>query len=143
MFDTIPQDTSVDANGAVNLIQELSGGNITVKITVVDTNGKLENARVIFDNLQKGKPVVNYMFEPQQGDLVVHLRVSIDSPTLKPKDPTVKFYDCYSLIKELNIDYIMLNKYRVDQYQRFLYDSAHFTTVFQNDNIVILKVNPT
>jgi hypothetical protein len=143
MFDTTPQNCNVDANGAVNLIQELPSGNVTTKITVVDTNGELNNTRVIFDNLQKGKPVVSYLFDPQQSDLVVHLRVSIDSPTPKPTNPTVKVYDCYSLIKELKIDYIMINKYRVDEYQRFLYDSAHFTTVFQNDNVAILKVNPT
>jgi hypothetical protein len=143
MFDTTPQDCNVGANNAVNLVQELSGGNVTTKIGVMDTNGKLDNVRVIFDNLQKGKPVVNYSFEPLQSDLFVHFRVSIDSPTPKPKDPTVNYYDCYSLIKQLNISYIMLNKYRVDEYQRFLYDSVHFTTVFQNDNIAIFKVNQT
>jgi hypothetical protein len=140
-FDTTPQNCLIDENNSVSLLQSFSNQNVTTRIDVVDTNAKLEGTRIIFSDLEKSKPDVNYSFEPTQNNLYVHIRVSVDQPTSKDVKQPLTFYDSNDLIKELNISYIMLNRYRTGEFDRFTADPEHFTVVFQNYSIIIFKVN--
>ncbi|PVX25541.1 MAG: hypothetical protein CW716_07830, partial [Candidatus Bathyarchaeum sp.] len=70
------------------------------------------------------------------------IRISIETPTDDAdKAPGLHFYDSYDLLKELQIDYIILNKGRANEFQRFLYDKEHFTEEYQNQSISIFKVS--
>jgi hypothetical protein len=111
---------------------------VETKVAIIQTNGDLNETIVLFKDPKYSMPVATYSLKPLQDTLSVHIRISIS--TNNTNNQTMQFYNSYSLIKDLGIDYIFLNKKRVNEYQRFLNDSQHFTTVFQNETIVIFKV---
>jgi hypothetical protein len=141
LFDASLENSNVTENNDVVLLKQFSNENVTTTISVMETNGKLADMSIIFADLSKSKPVVNYAFEPKQKDLYVHIRVSIDSSVIpENNDEDNILYDSYTLIKDLKINYLMVNKFR-DEYRRFLYDTEHFTIEFENYAIAIFKVD--
>jgi hypothetical protein len=142
LFDTAMEDCEISEDYAVSLSLAESNEEARTQITVLETNGNLESAGVLFEDPKGSKPVISYSFEPLQDSLYVHVRILIESPTKDADDTqTLHFYDSYDMIKELHIDYILINKYRANQFQRFLYESEHFTKEFQSGNIFIFKVS--
>jgi hypothetical protein len=83
---------------------------------------------------------VNYVFEPTNNDLLVHLRVTLNSPAFTSGDSAVHVYYSYSLLSDLNVNYIFLNRYRDTEHQRFSADTNHFSLVFQNGKVEIFRV---
>jgi hypothetical protein len=72
----------------------------------------------------------------------VHFRISISNSNQQETSPTVRFYNSYTLIRNLGIDYFFVNKGRTAEYHKFLDDSEHFAVEFENEKIVIFKVLP-
>jgi len=140
-FETSLKNCNIDKDSVATITRGASGS-ADSQIQVVETNGKLVGASVIFqDNLEKSRPVVNYILEPEQNDLYVHLRITTNTPQSETdNDRGINFYDAYSQLKELDVDYILLNKYRNEEYQRFLADSIHFKVEYQNAVVIIFKV---
>jgi hypothetical protein len=140
MFSTTPDNCIINADKSMSLTQSIAGKNLTATISVVDTNGEVSDARLIFDNIQKASPVASYSFNSTQDNLYVHLKVSIDSPTPPKSNPTIYCYNSYDLLKELNVSYVMLSKYKSDELYRFSHD-PHFTVAFEDDTVIIFEVN--
>jgi len=141
LFDTSLEECEIGKDYVVSLSQVTPKEWARTQITVLETNGNLEGARVLFEDPKESKPVISYSFEPLQDSLYVCIRIFTESSTEDTDDTqTLHFYDSYDLIKDLHIDYILINRYRANQFQRFLYDSEHFTEEFQNESIVIFKV---
>lgn len=140
-FETSLQDCQIDKDSIATISQGASGS-ADSKIQVVETNGKLMYANVIFQGpIKDSRPVVNYVFEPDQNDLYVRLRVTINAHQSEADaERGINFYDAYQQLKQLNVDYILLNKYRTEEYQRFLADSSHFKVEYQNAVVIIFKV---
>jgi hypothetical protein len=141
LFETSLENCNVDKNSVVTLSQGLSANSVDAQINVVDTNGELVVARVIFDNPKSSRPAVTYQFKPLQTDLSIHFRVSIDVPYSEDNNGVFNFYDSYNLLKDLNIDYVMLNINRDNEWDRFSKDNTHFTVELSNAAVIIFKVN--
>jgi hypothetical protein len=142
MFKTALEDCEISDDYRVFLSYAIQDEIADAQVRVLETNGKLEGGRVLFDDPEEFMPVISYTFEPVQESLYVRIRITIESAsenTDKPEGP--QFYDSYDLLKELNISYILLNKNRANEFQRFLYDKEHFTKVFHNESIFIFKVS--
>jgi hypothetical protein len=139
LFETSAENCNVDKDGFVTISHEY----IKSTIQVVETSGNLMGARIIFSDPEDSRPVTNYIFEATQSDLYVHLRVNIEVPK-QDQEPEgyneIKVHNSYDKLRDLGIDYIMLNKYREHEFQRFLQDSTHFTVEYENDIIIIFKV---
>jgi len=141
LFKTSPQTCKVSNDGVVSLFRWPSAKDTTVAIHVQQTNGKLESARVFFDNPEGGKPTFNYVFQPIKNEFYVHFKIDVNISTVGAGGQTIKFYESYALLKELNIDYLLVNRHRDSELQRFLSDSEHFTVEFQNESVIIFKVS--
>ena len=139
LFDTSLEEVEPIGKYGFSLSPKPPNEDVKTQITLLETNGKVESAKVLFENPKGSKPVISYSFEPLQDSLYVRIRILIESPT---EDTTqeFQFYDTYDSIKDLHIDYIFLNKYRVNDFQRF-YESEHFTFLKEFGSIVIFKVN--
>jgi hypothetical protein len=125
-------------NSTITLYQKaLFRWPVTTQIRIIDTDGELLNSTV--QGVQQSMPVATYSLKPLNSSLYVHIRISVATAS-EANDQTFHFYDSYSLIKDLGIDYIFQNKDRIIEYQRFLADSEHFTIVFENETIVIFEV---
>lgn len=111
---------------------------VEAKVSMIQTNGKL-NETLLFKDPKYSMPVATYSLEPLQNILSVRIRISIAANNTN--NGTMQFYNSYTLIKNLGIDYIFLNKLRVNEYHRFLSDSKHFKIVFQNETIAVFKVD--
>lgn len=140
-FETTLQDCNITKESVATITQGTLGA-ADSQIQVVETNAELVGARIIFQgSLKNSRPVVNYVLEPKQNDLYVRLRVTIDAPKSDTEDDRgINFYDVYTQLKELNVDYVLLNRYRNEEYQRFLADTTHFKMEYQNAVVVIFKV---
>jgi len=142
LFDTSLEDCGWTKDSEVSLSQAPPNEDSQTQITLLKTNGKLWRSTVWFENTRGSMPITSYSFKPLQDSLYVRIKIFIESSTEEIDDTqTLNFYDSYDLIQDLNIDYILINRYQTNEFQRFLYDSEHFTEEFQNDSIVIFKVN--
>jgi hypothetical protein len=141
---TILEKSEVDnSTYAIKLYQWVAFGKIsTTQITVLQTDGEILNATGPAKNWRTTMPLSTYVFGPLgNGSLNVHIRLSVTTnSSSEATDDTVHFYNSSVLIRDLGIDYIFLNKLRSVEYQRFLQDSEHFTTVFSNEDVIIFKV---
>lgn len=128
-----------DCNITDNVVTLSKKEDIQANITLLETNGENNSTKVFFEDTRGSVPIVSYSFEPLQDSLYVHIRMSVE-PSVNNTDELV-FYDSHDLIRDLHIDYILLNKGRTVQKDRFLAESEHFTQVKQYDTIIIFKVN--
>jgi hypothetical protein len=125
----------------ITLYQKLpSNEDVETRIAIVDTNGALENTQVFLKDPKYSIPLATYSLTPLQDSLFVHVRISIITQTSEAKNNVINFYNSYDLINDSKIDYIFLNKDRVNEYRRFVGDPEHFKIVFENGTIVIFKV---
>jgi len=125
----------------ITLNQKLpSNENVETRIAIVDTNGAIENTQVFLKDPKYSIPVATYSLTPLQNSLFVHVEISITTQTSEAKNNAISFYNSYDLINDNKIDYIFLNKDRVNEYMRFVNDPEHFKTVFENGTIVIFRV---
>jgi hypothetical protein len=128
-------------SSTIALYQKIPSNDIVkTKIALLQTNGELNDTKVLFRDPKYSMPVATYSFEPLQNNLFVHIRVSIVASLSSANDQGIYFYNSYDLIKDLGIDYIFLNKNRINEYRRFLSEHEHFTVAFENDSIIIFKV---
>jgi hypothetical protein len=111
---------------------------VKAKVSLVRTNGELNGTVVFFKDPKYSMPMAMYSLKPLQDILSVHIRISIATNNMKSQ--MMQFCNSYSLMDNLRIDYIFLNKKRVNEFHRFLNDPKHFKIVFQNETIVIFMV---
>ena len=128
LFETTREECEISKDYIVSLNQILPNEEVQTQIAVLETNGKLEGGRVWLKDPEGSMPIISYSFEPLQDSLYVRIRIFIEPSTKEPDNAqTLRFFDSYDLIKDLDIDYIFLNKDRDKEFQRFLSDSEHFT----------------
>lgn len=136
------ENCDLDENSTAS-ISELLPNDGLAQIKILETNGRIESSEISFDNRTRiTMPVISYSFEPVQDSLYVHLRIFIEN-TADEEDnvQSLQLYRSYDLIEDLGIDYIFLNKNRIEEYWRFYLDKEHFQAVFQNYDTVIFKVS--
>jgi hypothetical protein len=129
-----------------NVVNLSKKENIQVHIALLeDTNDdpRERRTRIFFEDPKGSVPIVSYALKPLQDSLYVHIRIYVEPSVNNNNDvEELIFYDSYDLIKELNIDYILLNRGRTVQFRRFLAESERFTQVFNTpDTLIIFKVN--
>jgi hypothetical protein len=107
---------------------------------LLDTNGKVTNTEIFFESPEKSRPVAKYQIAPLKGNLTVKLRVSLDTSSSRT-NADIDFFSSYDLVNNLKIDYILLDKGWSSQYYRFLYDKEHYFPVYENNKVVIFRVN--
>lgn len=128
-------------NSTITLHQALFSKAVTTQISIVQTNCELLNSTVLYQGSQRTPPLATFSLQPLNTSMYVHIRMSFTTTASEANNQTLNFYDSYSLIKDLGVDYLFLNKDRTIEYQRFLNDPEHFTIKFQNKTIAIFKVN--
>ncbi len=138
-YFTSIQDYQVE-NATIMLHQRLPSNQLVeTKITVLDTNGRLDNAQLLLEDPKYSMPVAIYSLRPaQDNSLYVKMRLSIITQTTND-DHTIHLCNSYDLVKDAKIDYILLNK-AGEEYQWFSSDLKHFAKVFENGKIAIFKV---
>ncbi|MGF3523254.1 MAG: hypothetical protein ACQXXJ_09225, partial [Candidatus Bathyarchaeia archaeon] len=142
LFKTSPENCKASNNGDVALSTEGSTAeSAAVVIKVQQTNGKLERAIVFFEDPPVCEPTASYMFESVQDEFYVQFKIVINESSSSSGSQPVNVYESYDLLKELNINYIMVNRNRFDEVQRFLSDKEHFAVEFQNEEVLIFKVS--
>jgi hypothetical protein len=142
LFETVMEDCEINDDYTVSLSRTVVDEEAQAQIMVLETDGKVDGGRVLFSDPEGSAPVISYSFEPLQDSLYVRLRISIETPTQDTENvQELNFYNSYDLLKDLHIDYIVLNKNRSNEFQKFLFNTEHFTEVFQNDSISIFKVS--
>lgn len=140
-FYTSLENFEINGSTTSLFIRTPSNKIVETKVAIIQTNGELNETMVLFKDPKYSMPVATYSLKPLQSTLSVRIRISI--VTNDTNNRTIQFFNSYSLIKDLGIDYIFLNKKRVNEYQRFLNDSQHFTIVFplkENETIAVFKV---
>jgi hypothetical protein len=128
-------------NGSTILLDQQLPCNFVAKteISIVESNGEITNTSVLLHDPKYAIPVATYTLQPTEDSLSVHLRISVlNTPETGGQSVTV--YSAYSLLKDLKIDYLFINKERTNEYNRFLNDSLHFSAVFENQKIAIFQV---
>jgi hypothetical protein len=128
-------------NGSTILLDQQLPCNFVAKteISIVESNGEITNTSVLLHDPKYAIPVATYTLRPTEDSLSVHLRISVlNTPETGGQNVTV--YSAYSLLKDLKIDYLFINKERTNEYNRFLNDSLHFSAVFENQKIAIFQV---
>ncbi len=134
-------ESFVVQNSSITLQQRLqTNDQVQSKIAIVDTNGEIDNAQVFVKDPKYSMSLATYSLKPLQDSLSVHLRISVITKMSEANSNAISFYDSYDLIKDLKIDYIFLNKDRIDEYNRFVSDSGHYKMVFENGSIIIFRV---
>lgn len=130
-------------NSSITLQQKLqTNDQVETRIAVLSTNGEIEHAQVFAKDPEYSMTLATYSLKPLQDDLSVHLRISIITKMSgASNNNTINLYNAYDLLKDMEIDYIFLNKGWTDEYNRFLSDSEHYRMVFENGSIVIFRVN--
>ncbi|MCX8150659.1 MAG: glycosyltransferase family 39 protein [Candidatus Bathyarchaeota archaeon] len=141
LFKTSPQNCEVNSEGGVSLLGKTEAGDVKVVSQIQQTDGKLEGVKVFFDEPGICEPVANYIFRPIKEEFYVHFKIEVNTPNTGEDGQIVEFYDAYVLLRELKIDYLLVNRNRDGELQRFLSDSEHFTAEFQNKNVIIFKVS--
>jgi len=128
LFETTWKESKISNDYSVSLSQVSPNEEVQTQISVLETNGKLEGGRVFFEDPKGSMPVISYTFEPLQENLYVRIRITVE-PSIEDTKNVQKllFYDSYDLIKDLDIDYIVLNENRENESNRFGQDSEHFT----------------
>ena len=145
LFETALEKCNIGQDAVATVTGQVESTEVAAEIKVVENSGELVGARVIFSSPADSKPVVNYIFEPLQNELYVHLKIAITAPapesdpTQPDKNNEISLDSAYSQLESLSVDYIMVSKYR-SEYFRFLYDENHFSVAFENGGIAIFKV---
>ena len=123
----------------VNLYQRESLNNhFRTKILLVNTSSSVTNIEVFLKEPRYLLPCIIHSFDKVNVPyLYVKFRISSPTSNARPGDQ-INYYNSYSLIEQCGIDYIFLNKGRISEYYRFLYDE-HFKIAFENERIVIFK----
>lgn len=128
LFDTKLEEVGYPPDSYDFILSKVhSNGSSQTQISILDTNGNVTNADVLFEDPRGSTPTVSYSFEPLQNNLRVQIGILLE-PSSNDKENTEElgFYDSYNLINDLDIDYILLNQYRDIQFDRFLADTEHF-----------------
>jgi hypothetical protein len=146
LFNTALENCEISEDYTVSLFPAQTNEGAETQIRILEHNGEIEDASVVFEDPKWSNPVISYSFKPIEESLYVHIRIIIESSSPKNDNNTqaIPIYDTYNLIKDLDIDYILINRYRINQFHRFLDDtqqSNHFTEIYQKGAIVIFKVN--
>lgn len=124
-------------NQTIILSQKVPSRLVKTQATLLYTNGVLNETQVLFKDPKYSMPVIIYSFNPVEEELYVRIRLS--GITNKSSQP-IQYYDSYDLIKQLGINYIFLNKDRINEYHRFVADPSHFSIKFENQKIVIFQI---
>ena len=130
-------ETYVANNLTVSISQKVPlDRRVKTRVALLGTDGEVD-LQVLSKDPKYSMPVIIYSLKPLKENVYVKIRLSAESSGSKKP---LQEYDSYTLIKQLGIKYILLNKNRVREYYRFLNDHKHFEEVFQNENIIIFKV---
>jgi len=125
----------------VTLYQTLpSNEQVETRISILETNGALNNTQVFLKDPKYSMPLATYSLTPLQNSLFLRIRISIITKTTRANNHALDFYNSYNLINDLKINYVFLNKNRMEEYDRFLNDPEHFKIVFENGSIIIFRV---
>ncbi len=145
LFKTSLEDWNIINDYGFSISEAALNEDLQMNITVQETNGKLTKADLLFEDPKGSPAVVSYQFKPVQESLYVSIRIFIESSIEDTHDTQISFDPSYDLLKDLGIDYILLNEGRDIQHDRFGAESDHseyFELVFQSKNgfIFIYKV---
>ncbi|NLE05628.1 MAG: hypothetical protein GX638_12620, partial [Crenarchaeota archaeon] len=141
LFETSSKDCNVTQD-SVAIFNNIINKETSAEIRIIEHNGNINGTNIIFGDLAGSKPTIKYTLEPSQDDLYVHLRLTTNLPTSDPEEDVLEendmFNTAYDLLAELDVDYIMVNRYREIEYTRFLYDSEHFSIEYDNNGSVCI-----
>jgi hypothetical protein len=127
-------DTSVTLEQKMLLSNEL----VASKIDLCETNGFLNESTVLAKDPKYSLPVVTFSINPAETNLSLHFKITINNQQVTNND--LKFYDTYKLLIDTHVNYILLNTNREDEFYRFTTDTQHFSKVFENPTVIILRV---
>ena len=134
IYNYVKNESSITLSQKLNL----SGVLTKTNIEVLDTNGLINEANVLYKDSKYSIPVVVYSIKPLEKDLSLHFRVSLNDEGTR--DTQVYFFNSYNLLKAAKVDYVFLNKSRLVEFSRFINDTGHYAKIFENTSVVILKV---
>ncbi len=134
--------TDYTVNGSTITLSQHLPCNAVVKteLTIAELNGEVNDTAVLLQDPKYSLPVVTYTLQPTGENLFIHLQISIPDSKQTEGMQEVTVYSSYDLLKGLNVDYLLINKERTNEYSRFLNDDLHFLVVFENEKIAIFQV---
>jgi len=85
--------------------------------------------------------LVIFLFSTPAKESQIKFKVTLPK-FLNPSIKSVEYFDTYEMIKSLQINYILVNKNRIREYEWLSLDTVHFSKEFENGEIAIFKVIP-
>jgi len=105
----------------------------------IDYEGKVETMIFAETSPQKHQPIIEFIFHNPSKNASIGFNLQFPK-LINNNSEQLEYLSCYDLIKELNINYIMVNKNRVREWEWLSSDSVHFYEKFENEEIAIFEV---
>lgn len=134
-------DYSINDNIIRLTLEEHWGQTINAEITVLETDCELKNVYFTPKGENVTSPFFSFSFNITDPNFYMKFLVSVE-PKVQPRDNSIEFFVAYELLKQHNIEYIILNtegSLSKDKH-RFAYDPQYFKPVFENARVTILQV---
>jgi len=105
----------------------------------VEYDGKVETYFPLEHYRNDNRTLVTFIFSNLPKYCQINFKLTLPK-LIESHLNSVEYYDTYELIKQLGIDYILINKNRVREFEWLSSDSKHFQKVHENEEIAIFKV---
>lgn len=129
----------IEFSSAVLHLKDPYDKDVRVKVDLSLSNANLKNISVLLER-EYLLPSIIFSLEPYRHDLYASFRVLIYAEASEYNASEISVFNSHDLIRELGVDYILVNKRRADEYLRFHLDEENFEEVFQNSSVAIFKV---
>lgn len=106
---------------------------------VIDYEGKVETRMFVEPSPKEDKRLVEFTFYNLSKNDSIGFNLQFPKLTDNDLEP-LEYFNSFDLIKELKINYIMVNKNRVREWKWLSSDNVHFYEKFENKEIAIFKV---
>jgi len=103
----------------------------------VEYDGKVET--YFPEHKSDDRALVTFIFSNLPKHCQINFKLTLPK-LIESRLNSVEYYDTYELIEQLGIDYILVNKNRVREFEWLSSDSKHFQKVHENEEIAIFKV---
>jgi hypothetical protein len=139
-YSTQIDDYSIK-NTVVSLNQRTAMSQVETTLILTSSGMEFDNLTFTNKDSKYSLPVLTYSLMPQQSHSSFTLQITAKASTSQTITKFTPYSNSLDLIKNLKVDYILLNKLRINECSLFANDLENFTPVFENTNIIVLRVN--
>jgi hypothetical protein len=105
----------------------------------ISYEGKVETNIFAETSPQEHQPLIEFAFLTPSKNASISFNLQFPK-LINNNSEQVEYFNCYDLIKESDINYVMVNKNRVREWEWLSSDVVHFNKKFENEEIAIFEV---